>query len=193
MCMTDTERQPSDTGEQRRLGLLIRCILIFTGKAFVIQPDDSFDDYAHRHERTLSNSQALPREERRVAAHVDGRTRTGGKVFLTRVTQVRFLSGPPNISALRPHHRQHRRSTTPIGTPRRDGVSSVCLMPEKRCAKAYRRRSSGTPSWHWSGIRYLVTCCLPTCMPRGTRLLPIDQYTKQWSSVTTPLPCSIAL
>src|SRR5262245_23331836 len=88
----DTKRQPSSTGEQRQLGLLIRGFLPFTGNPFVIQPDDSFDDYACEHERTQSNPQALPREERRAVAAIYERTRTGGNVFLHRVAQVRFLS-----------------------------------------------------------------------------------------------------
>jgi hypothetical protein len=50
------------------VGLLIRCFLQVKGKPFVVQPDDKFDDYAYRRERTLSNPQALLREERRAAA-----------------------------------------------------------------------------------------------------------------------------
>jgi hypothetical protein len=38
------------------------------GKPFVIQPDDSFDDYACGQERTQSNLQALLREESRAVA-----------------------------------------------------------------------------------------------------------------------------
>jgi hypothetical protein len=85
MRSSDTERQPPDTGERRRSGLLSRCLLIFTGNPFVIQPDDSFDDDAYGQGRTQSNSQALPREESRAVAAMPERTRTGGKVFLNRV------------------------------------------------------------------------------------------------------------
>src|SRR5215472_13301595 len=90
----NTERQPSYTGERRLLGLLIRCFLSFTGQPFVIQPDDNFDDYAYGQGRTQSNSQALPRTERRAVAAMYERTRTRRNVFLNRVAQVRFLSGP---------------------------------------------------------------------------------------------------
>jgi hypothetical protein len=82
------------------VGRLLRRFETFTGKSFVIQPDDSFDDYAYGHERTQSNPQALPRAERRAVAAMPERTRTGGNVFLNRVAQVRFLSGPPKNSAL---------------------------------------------------------------------------------------------
>ena len=99
---SDTLRQPSDTGEQGRLGLLIRCLLIFTGKPLVIQPDDSFDDYAYGQERTQSNPQALLRKESRAAAGMCERTRTRGNVFLHRVAQVRFLSGPPFFPRAKP-------------------------------------------------------------------------------------------
>jgi hypothetical protein len=75
---------------------------IFTGKLFVVQPDDSCDDDAYGHERTLSNSSALPREESRAVAAQYERTRTGGNVFLNRVAQVRFLSGPPFFLVGRP-------------------------------------------------------------------------------------------
>jgi hypothetical protein len=83
------------TGEQRRLGLLIRCFLPFKGRPFVVQPDDNFDDNAYGHARTQSNPQALLREESRTAAARYERTRTRCNVFLNRVAQGRFLSGPP--------------------------------------------------------------------------------------------------
>ena len=70
-------------------------VLTFKGKPIVMQPDDSFDDYAYGQERTQSNPPALPRAERRAAAGMHERTRTGGNVFLNRVAQVLFLSGPP--------------------------------------------------------------------------------------------------
>jgi hypothetical protein len=76
----------------------------FKGKPLVVQPDDSFDDDAYGHERTQSNPQALPRKERRAAAGMCERTRTGGNVVLNRVAQVRFLSGHRII--------QHSRHTT---------------------------------------------------------------------------------
>ena len=98
----NTERQPSYTGEQRRLGLLIRCLLTVTGKPFVLQPDDNFDDNAYGHKRTQSNPQALLREERRAVAAMYERTRTGGNVFLNRVAQVRVLSGPPFFPRAKP-------------------------------------------------------------------------------------------
>ena len=64
-----------------------------------MQPDDSFDDNAYGQERTTSNPQAVLRKERRAVVALCERTRTRRKVFLNRVAQVRFLSGPPRIQA----------------------------------------------------------------------------------------------
>src|SRR5215469_2836484 len=76
---------------------VLRHMGVAKGKPFVLQPDDSFDDYTYGQERTQSNPQALPRAERRAVAAIYERTRTGGKVFLNRVAQVQFLSRPPAI------------------------------------------------------------------------------------------------
>ena len=88
-CCGSSSRQQSTSGPSEL------SLLIFKGKPFVILPDDNFDDYAYGHERTQSNSQTLPREESRAVAAIYERARTGGNVFLNRVAQVRFLSGPP--------------------------------------------------------------------------------------------------
>jgi hypothetical protein len=68
----------------------------------VIHPDDKFDDYVYGQERTTSNSQALLREERRAVAALYERTRTRRNVFLHRVAQGRFLSGPPFFPRVQP-------------------------------------------------------------------------------------------
>ena len=57
--------------------------------------DDSIDDNAHRQPGTKTDGEVLPAEERRAAVDKDGRLRAHRKVFLIRVAQVRFLSGPP--------------------------------------------------------------------------------------------------
>jgi hypothetical protein len=57
--------------------------------------DDSFDDNAHKQRHTETNTRKPIRGERTEAANVDERTRTGSKVFLNRVSEVRILSGPP--------------------------------------------------------------------------------------------------
>jgi hypothetical protein len=102
MRSSDTERQPPDTGERRRSGLLSRCLLTFTGKSFVLPPDDSFDDDAYGQERTQSNPQALLRQESRAAASMCDQTRTSRNVFLNHVSPVRFLSGPPSFPSPQP-------------------------------------------------------------------------------------------
>ena len=109
----DTHRQPLNSGDTAGLGLRIRCFLTFTGKPFMLQPDDNCDDDACGQGRTQSNSQALLREENGAVAAMSERTRTGGNVFLNRVAQVRFLSGPPINSALTPHHNRRGPATTP--------------------------------------------------------------------------------
>jgi len=136
---SDTSRQPPYTGEQRRLGLLIRCFLAFKGEPFVIQTDDSFDDDAYGQERTRSNPQALLREETRAVAAIYERARTGGNVFLNR--RLAVLSEAPCRALLLLHS---ARGTV---VPEWGATLAACVAPsgERTFDVRTRRHDAMTP------------------------------------------------